>query len=384
MDDNLMLELGEALDRCRTQRYDRAWSMPRAFYIDPRVLALEEDRLFSREWVCIGRAEELSHPGDYVTFQIGREPVVVMHGEDGVVRAFSNVCRHRGAVIASGHGNRKRLVCPYHHWSYDSQGRLLGTPGLGEREDFDRRVCRLPEFSCALWQGFVFVSCAADPPPLASRLAELETLIRPYHLEQMALRYLAEEVWETNWKCLVENFMEGYHLTPLHPETLHPVNPTRLCRHFPPGDAYFGYNAGFSPTLPRSQKGHPELTDAQADNCVMFAVPPGLVVGCAGDYSSFLCIQPEAADRVRVKMGLIFFGADWPQDKVDWAVDLFQRTMAEDKAVLVQLMRGLNSRHHAAGPLAGADLEGPVLDFYDYLGTRLASAMRSVGRSTTS
>jgi phenylpropionate dioxygenase-like ring-hydroxylating dioxygenase large terminal subunit len=219
---------------------------------------------------------------------------------------------------------------------------------------------------------------------LASRLAELETLIRPYHLEQMALRYLAEEVWETNWKCLVENFMEGYHLTPLHPETLHPVNPTRLCRHFPPGDAYFGYNAGFSPTLPRSQKGHPELTEAQAGNCVMFAVPPGLVVGCAGDYSSFLCIQPEAADRVRVKMGLIFFGADWPQDKVDWAVDLFQRTMAEDKAVLVQLMRGLNSRHHAAGPLAGADLEGPVLDFYDYLGTRLASAMRSVGRSTTS
>jgi hypothetical protein len=176
--------------------------------------------------------------------------------------------------------------------------------------------------------------------------------------------------------------MEGYHLTPLHPETLHPVNPTRLCRHFPPGDAYFGYNAGFSPTLPRSQKGHPDLTDAEVDNCVMFAVPPGLVVGCAGDYSSFLCIQPEATDRVRVKMGLILFGADWPQDKVDWAVDLFRRTMAEDKAVLVRLMRGLNSRHHAPGPLAPADLEGPVLDFYNYLRARLASSMLSMARST--
>jgi phenylpropionate dioxygenase-like ring-hydroxylating dioxygenase large terminal subunit len=381
IDDNLIVELGEALDRCRNQRYDRAWSMPRAFYTDPRVLALEEDRLFSREWVCIGRAEELSRPGDYVTFQIGDEPILVAHGDDGTIRAFSNVCRHRGALVASGRGNRKRFVCPYHHWSYDSQGRLAGTPGIGEREDFDRRQCRLPEFHCALWQGFVFVSCAGDPPPLAARLTALEALIRPYHLEQMALRYLAEEVWDTNWKCLVENFMEGYHLTPLHPETLHPVNPTRLCRHFPPGDAYFGYNAGFSPTLPRSQKGHPDLTEAEVDNCVMFALPPGLVVGCAGDYSSFLCIQPEATDRVRVKMGLIFFGADWPQDKVDWAVDLFRRTMAEDKAILIRLMRGLNSRHHAAGPLAGADLEGPVLDFYNYLRRRLAASMLAMRRS---
>jgi len=381
MDDNLIVELGEALDRCRNQRYDRAWSMPRAFYTDPRVLALEEDRLFSREWVCIGRAEELSRPGDYVTFQIGDEPILVAHGDDGTIRAFSNVCRHRGALVASGRGNRRRFVCPYHHWSYDNQGRLAGTPGIGEREDFDRRQCRLSEFHCALWQGFVFVSCAGDPPPLAARLTELEALIRPYHLEQMALGYLEEEVWETNWKCLVENFMEGYHLTPLHPETLHPVNPTRLCRHFPPGDAYFGYNAGFSPTLPRSQKGHPDLTDAEVDNCVMFALPPGLVVGCAGDYSSFLCIQPEATDRVRVKMGLIFFGADWPQDKVDWAVDLFRRTMAEDKQILVRLMRGLNSRHHAAGPLAGADLEGPVLDFYNYLRRRLAASMLAMQRS---
>ena len=381
MDDNLIVELGEALDRCRNQRYDRAWSMPRAFYTDPRVLALEEDRLFSREWVCIGRAEELSRPGDYVTFQIGDEPILVAHGDDGTIRAFSNVCRHRGALVASGRGNRRRFVCPYHHWSYDNQGRLAGTPGIGEREDFDRRQCRLSEFHCALWQGFVFVSCAGDPPPLAARLTELEALIRPYHLEQMALGYLEEEVWETNWKCLVENFMEGYHLTPLHPETLHPVNPTRLCRHFPPGDAYFGYNAGFSPTLPRSQKGHPDLTDAEVDNCVMFALPPGLVVGCAGDYSSFLCIQPEATDRVRVKMGLIFFGADWPQDKVDWAVDLFRRTMAEDKQILVRLMRGLNSRHHAAGPLAGADLEGPVLDFYNYLRRRLAASMLAMQQS---
>jgi phenylpropionate dioxygenase-like ring-hydroxylating dioxygenase large terminal subunit len=196
-------------------------------------------------------------------------------------------------------------------------------------------------------------------------------------MEEMALRYLVDETWPVNWKCLVENFMEGYHLSPLHRETLHNVNPSHLCRHFPPGEAYFGYNAGFVSTLPRPERGHADLTDAEATNCVMYAVPPGLVVGCAGDYSSFLCIQPDSVDRVRVKMGLIFFGKAWPQERADWAIDLFQRTMAEDKTVLVALMQGLSSRFQQPGPLARADLEGPTWDFYKYLNRKLGAAMQN-------
>ncbi|MGH6893675.1 MAG: aromatic ring-hydroxylating oxygenase subunit alpha [Dongiaceae bacterium] len=382
MHDNTIQALGETLGRYSGLPYERARSMPRAFYTDPRMLALEIEHLFLREWVCVGRADEVAQPGDFVAFQLCDEPIVIVRGKDGKVRAFSNVCRHRGTLVASGRGNRKHLVCPYHNWTYDTFGRLVGAPGVEEREDFDRGNCRLPEFACTLWQGFVFVSLTPDPPALEPQLAGLEALIRPYHMEQMTLRYLADEVWHVNWKCLVENFMEGYHLTPLHRETLHPVNPTKLCRHFTPGDAYFGYNAGFSPTLPRSQRGHPEMSEEQVDNCVMYAVPPGLVVGCAGDYSSFLCIQPDAVDRVRVKMGLVFFGADWPKDRIDWAVDLFQRTMAEDKAVLVRLMQGLNSRYHQPGPLARADLEGPTWDFYKYLHRRLGTALSSASSTS--
>ena len=367
--------LGEALARNSALPYERAWAMPRGFYTDPAVLEVEQQQLFRHEWVCVGRSEELSKPGDYFTARIGDEPLLFMHGQDGRIRAFSNVCRHRGALIAQGKGNRRALVCPYHAWTYDTLGRLIGTPGIPPREDFDRSKCALPEFACCDWLGFLFVSLAAEPAPLQPLLADLETRVRPYHLEQASLRYLAEEVWETNWKCFIENYMEGYHLSPLHRETLHPVNPTKLCRHFPPGEGFFGYNAGFDPSLPRSQKGHPDLSDEEAGTCVMFAVPPGLVVGCSGDYSSFVCVQPEGVGRVRAKMGLIFFGADWPQDRVDWAVGLFQRTMAEDKAVLVRLAEGLRSSFHQAGPLAAADGEGTVLDFYRYLHRRLGAAL---------
>jgi phenylpropionate dioxygenase-like ring-hydroxylating dioxygenase large terminal subunit len=100
-----------------------------------------------------------------------------------------------------------------------------------------------------------------------------------------------------------------------------------------------------------------------------------ICVGRAGDYSSFLRTQPDTVDRVRVKMGLIFFGAEWPQERIDWAIDLFQRTMAEDKTVLVALMQGLGSRFQQPGPLARADLEGPTWDSYKYLHRKPGAAM---------
>jgi phenylpropionate dioxygenase-like ring-hydroxylating dioxygenase large terminal subunit len=370
-----LAELADALSRCERIGYDEAWSMPKAYYTDPAVLALERAHLFAKEWICIGRAEEVASPGDFMTFQLCDEPLIAVRGKDRTIRVLSNVCRHRGTVLIEGRGNRQRLACPYHHWSYDLDGRLVGAPHMEGHRSFDRSSCRLPLFPTEEWHGFLFVSLAADPAPLAPRLQPLERLIGNYHMEEMRLRHLADEVWPVNWKCMIENFMEGYHLSPLHRTTLHKVNPTRLSRHFAPGDAYFGYNAGYSPDLPRPQKGHPDLTDAEAGNCVMFAVPPGLVSGCGGDYSSFLCVQPETVDRVRVKMGLIFYGEDWPQDAVEAAVALFNDTMAEDKEALIRVMRGLGSSRHQAGPLAPADYEGSVLDFYRYCGRRLGAAL---------
>ena len=368
-------ELGKALKQSETFGYDEAWSMPKSYYTDENVLAIERAHLFAKEWICVGRVEEVPKPGDYMAFMLCNEPIVVVRGEDNNIRAMSNVCRHRGALLAEGSGNNSRLVCPYHHWSYDLEGKLAGAPRMEAHKTFDKSNCRLPQFATEEWNGFLFVCLAEDPPPLAPRLAPLAKLIHNYHVEQMKMLYVANEIWHTNWKCLIENFMEGYHLSPLHKTTLHLVNPTRLCTHLPAGENYFGYNAGYSPDLPRSQKGHPDLTDAEADNCVMFAIPPGLVSGIGGDYSSFICIQPETASRVRAKLGLIFYGENWPQEAVDHAVTLFNATMEEDKAVLVDLMRGMASSHHARGPLAPADFEGPVLDFYRFYSKRLSPVL---------
>ncbi len=205
MNDTALKDLGETLARYSDLPYERAWSMPRGFYTDPKILAVEAETLFLNEWVCVGREEEVAKPGDYFVFKIWNESVVVIRGRDAKLRAFSNVCRHRGALIARGSGNRNVLLCPYHHWSYDTLGRLAATPGIDPREDFDRANCRLPEFHCEAWHGFIFVSLADNPPALAPQLAGLEPLIAPYHMDEMKLHYLVDEIWPVNWKCLVEN-----------------------------------------------------------------------------------------------------------------------------------------------------------------------------------
>ncbi len=365
-------KLRQHLATLRGRPHDGSRALPGDFYTNPDWLHAEIAELFGLEWVCVGRQEEISQPGGFFTFDLAGESLVIMHGEDGEIRAMANVCRHRGTPLVSGSGRLKTLVCPYHHWSYDTQGKLLFAPGLEPSEHFDPGACRLPELAIAQWMGFIFVSLADNPPDLTESLSPLTRRIRNYHLEAMQLRYLETETWDINWKLLLENFMEGYHLSPLHRKTLHKVNPSRLCQHFPAGDTFLGYTVGFTQRVDDSQVGHADLTDAERNTCVMFAIPPGLVVGIGSDYSSFLCLQPDGPTRVRAKMGLYFYGDDWPPESVDEAVRLFHETMAEDKEVLVKLQRALGSRYYEPGPLAPPDMEGTCRDFHQFLARRMA------------
>ena len=365
----------EALKQAIENDYSHATAMPGEYYVNEDMLGLELQHLFSGDWICVGRADEIPAPGNFMAYDLIGEPVLIIRDAEGHIRALSNVCRHRGVPLLSGIGSTRRIVCPYHAWTYDLSGELIGAPEMNARGAFDRTDCRLPEFPCEIWQGFIFVSMNPEIEPLTPRLADLDAMIGSYHFEEMHTRYVAWEVWNTNWKSLFENFMEGYHLTPLHRETLHPVNPTRLCKHFPAGERYFGYTVGFDPSMPRLRRGHPDLTKQELDTCVMFAVPPNLLVGGASDYSSFVCIEPVSVNSVRVRLGLFFHGNGWSEDDVDRAIQLFQETMEEDKSVLSKINRGLVSKFYKPGPLASEDFEGAVVDLARFLGRRLEDVL---------
>eukprot|EP01035_Chromulina_nebulosa_P064273 gene64273-87910_t len=149
-------ELAEALRQTQELGYDSAWSMPKAYYTDPALVALEQEHLFAKEWICIGRTEEVAAPGDFMAFQLCDQPLLAVRGDDHVIRVMSNVCRHRGALLVEGRGRGKRIVCPYHHWSYDFEGKLAAAPRMELHETFDPALCRLPNYAVEEWHGFLF------------------------------------------------------------------------------------------------------------------------------------------------------------------------------------------------------------------------------------
>ena len=146
---------------------EEARGLPPAAYTSEEFYELELEHLFRRDWICIGREEEALNPGDFFTFELAGEPLVVVRGRDGVLRALSNVCRHRYMQVVLDRGNASRLVCPYHGWNYNLDGTLIGATNMAESRILDRKNCRLPEIPLETWLGFVFVNLDSEAAPLA-------------------------------------------------------------------------------------------------------------------------------------------------------------------------------------------------------------------------
>lgn len=368
-----VLEIRDALAELRGLPETHARVMPSAFYSSEAFHALERDELFRREWVCVGQVGEVPNPGDYFTTELVDEPLLVVRGDDKQVRVLSNVCRHRANTVAVGAGNARGFVCGYHAWTYGRDGRLLAARLMEGVEGFDKSTCRLHGFATEIWQGFIFVNLDGTAKPLAPRLAGLIPHIENHHQEARHLFYTAEETWRTNWKCLAENFVEGYHLSSAHPTTLHPYIPTSLGQKIPGGEGYTAYRGGYTPESPQRGECNAELTPLQRRSSFLFCVFPSFVVSYAPDITNYLCLRPKGTGEVTIRWGLTSFVKDLDPALKQSYIDLCYAFNAEDRARLETLWKGLQSRHYKPGPLAPANYEGTIWDFYQYMAGRLGS-----------
>lgn len=203
-----------------TQTPPGAVVLPDGAYTDPDLYRLEQQRLLWASWVSVARLEDLAEPGDYVTFDHAGEPLLVVRGRDDVLRAFPNLCRHRPTTLMEGCGRARSLQCPYHLWTYDLAGHLVGAPDMDRVEGFSRDDWGLPELSVETWGGWVFVHLDPEPPPLRSQLAHLDATYASAYLERLVRvgHTVCHSPW--NWKVVVENFIESYHHAGVHPKTL--------------------------------------------------------------------------------------------------------------------------------------------------------------------
>ena len=185
----------------------------------------EVDAIFRRDWVCVARSSQVRSPGDYVATDLVDQPLIIIRGDDGRIRAMSNVCLHRAMPLVSAPGSARWIVCPYHQWAYGRDGSLHTAPMMDGADGFDPTACRLPQLAVEEWNGFVFVSMGHDPPPLAPQLEPLAATLEQYGLADLVIADTIEFDSPWNWKLLVENFMEAYHHIGPHRETFQQSNP---------------------------------------------------------------------------------------------------------------------------------------------------------------
>ncbi|MEC9264842.1 MAG: aromatic ring-hydroxylating dioxygenase subunit alpha [Pseudomonadota bacterium] len=198
------------------------YSLAQEFYGDRAVFDLEMDTLFLNEWLFAGHGCEIPEVGDYTTYRVGRAEAIILRGADGEIRAFHNACRHRGSRICqSAQGNAARLVCPYHQWTYDLEGKLLFAREMGQ--DFDPNAFKLKPVACESVGGYLFVNFSDAPSDFAPVRARIEPYMLPHRLEYTKVAHKSTIVEKGNWKLVWENNRECYHCSGSHPE---------LCRTF--------------------------------------------------------------------------------------------------------------------------------------------------------
>ena len=362
--------------------FERARAMPRSVYTTQAFLDSELKEVFAREWVCVGRASSLKAPGDYVAYELAGEPIVVLRGADGELKALSNVCRHRMSTILEGSGNRRALVCPYHGWTYNLDGSLRAAPAMDLNEGFCKDDYKLPSIRCEEWLGWVMVTLDADAAPVAERLSQARALIDDFQMETYVESFRETHVWNTNWKILAENFMESYHLPVCHSGTIGGLSRLEdmIC---PPGQRAFNYHTILKDDTLKIALAHPDNTRLKGDRrrtTFLLSIYPSLLITLTPGYFWYLSLHPRGPGQVNIVFGggMSPDFAHSPEAQAHFAQlkTLLDKVNVEDRGCTEKLFQGLSSGLATPGHLS--HLERPNFDFAQYLAERTGGFTRSV------
>ena len=379
-----LTELLDAVRRNAELPRSRAEATPPQVYSSPAFLELERDRIFNREWICIGRSDEFANPGNYRVTTISRDPVIVIRGHDGTLRAMSNICRHRMASLLEGEGNLTgKITCPYHAWSYTFDGQLAGAAHMAD--DFDKSACRLPQFAIEEWLGWVYVNLDTQAEPLAPRLSGLAERFANYDLASYRTLFRVTETWNTNWKILFQNFTEGYHLFAVHPKTVDHVLPTRLANVQDGGPGYCLFVQNRLPDVAYEygeamQNPNPALTEDEVNSVPIFGAFPAHVASVSAERTFWMSLMPVTAGSVRVHWGVDAHPDAMPDgaaraDRVAALRKGFDAINSEDKSIIEGIAR--NAEALAAEPGRLSPKEATIWELQHYLARMLEVSVDS-------
>ena len=367
------------------------WALDQRFYTDPEIYQLELDRIVTRNWILAGHASQIPDAGDYLVFSLTNESAIIVRGKDGSVRAFANVCRHRGSrVCLENHGNKKKFECPYHGWTYDLDGKLIAARSM--QGSFNKEEYGLHPVSLNLLGGLIFVCFCDDPPSLEGAQRDLAEPMAMFDFENLKVAASKTYPIAANWKLAIENYQECYHCATAHPEytkmhtlMLDPQKRDRIqgpmrqrmaaCglkdieRDFidtyaKPGEQGYGYSrtALFEGYKTGSRDGEPvapllgELKDYDG-GASDFTLGPFTFFLAYSDHVVGYVFSP--VDHKNCQCKIHWFvrkdaveGKDYDRDELIWLWDV---TTHADEKIIVNNWKGVNSRYYRPGPFSAME-----------------------------
>jgi Rieske 2Fe-2S family protein len=369
-------------------------TLPGPSYTDPAVFGREQEKIFATYWFAALRAAELEGSGSFRTVDVGRENVIVVRGRDRTLRAFLNVCRHRGARVCmeqSGTGQRK-LQCGYHAWTYALDGGLLSAPNLSQMQDVDRSQFGLIPVHLREWLGYVWVCITEEPPSfedtvidaVAERLGAADD-IELWGIDRLEVGKRITYDVNANWKLIVENFMECYHCATIHPELVEVLPEFAegyAAQYFVGHGAAFGEDiAGFTVDGSEGVTGIPGI-DAEHDRkYYAITVNPQVFINLVPDHVIFHRMFPVATDRTIVECDWLYLPEVLESEKdLAASVELFHRVNEQDFDAAERCQLAADSRAYAKGGVL-VPTEHHIGLFHEWV-TRQLDPARSNGVDT--
>jgi len=334
-------------------------SLPAEAFTDDSVLDWEMEHFFDESWVCVGRSEDLRGTGDRFAVALGRESALLARDEQGNLRAFYNVCRHRGHLLAEvGESSSGRFIrCPYHAWAYGLDGSLRGAPGFGQ---LDRADYSLVPLRVVEWEGWLFANASGDAPPFEEHVGNLGEMIGNHRSGELVTVARRSYEIEANWKILVENYHECYHCPSIHPE-LCKVSPPKSGEDHEARGIWFGGSMeledhaetmsltgeSFAPRLPH-------LAEGQEREVYYYQLFPNLLISPHPDYVMTHRLRPLAPGRTAVECEWLFSREAVETEGFDpsYAIEFWDLTNGQDWKACEGVQRGASSRGYRQGPLS--------------------------------
>ena len=338
-------------------------TLPQKYYIDNSILKLELEKIYGKKWLCSGRNDELASSGEYKIISIGDDSIILLRDENNILKAFYNVCRHRGTKICTKKKGRfsKTIQCPYHGWTYNLAGKLCGAPNMDVVKNFNKDKYPLHPISITEWEGFIFINLSENPVDFYLEYQSIISRFLEWGIRDLETIETKNYEVNCNWKLIIQNYSECYHCPFIHPNLADITPYTSGMNDLVSGETLGGYMEMKSASITSDgQLCAPTLgtlSGEKLNRVYYYSLFPNMLLSLHPDYIMYHTVYPISSERCKINCSWLF--SKEVKDNTNYnpkkAIDFWDKTNLQDWNICEQSYLGIRSKKYQPGPYSGQE-----------------------------